>query len=115
MAHFDVVNRINYQLVAGDTASKRRVTCFDNDTGLPIDLTGSTVKLKWKSGTTLVEKTMAIVDAAGGVAEYQFLADEIIVPNMAFEVEITDSAGKIVRSLQLDTVPVRAALAADPP
>jgi hypothetical protein len=109
------VNRINYQLVAGDTASKRRVTCFDNDTGLPFDLTGATVKLKWKSAGALVTRTMAVVDAAGGVAEYQFLAGEIVVPSMTFEVEITDSAGKVVRSLQLDTVPVRAALAADPP
>jgi hypothetical protein len=58
---------------------------------------------------------MTIVDADGGVAEYQFLADEIVTPNMGFEVQITDAAGKVLRSLQINTVPVRAALAADPP
>jgi len=50
---------------------------------------------------------MTITDGPNGVAEYQFLAGEIIVPKMKFEVEITDSSGFVVTNLTLIEVGVR--------
>lgn len=100
-----------YQFVAGDTGSKLEVTCINDDTGAVINLTGSTVKLKWKNTAGVLQiKTMTITSAVGGVAEYQFLTGELFSGTMNFEVEITDSSSKIIRSLDLISEKVRRAL-----
>ncbi len=88
--------------VSGDTGSKLEVTCKDDDTGAVIILTGATVKLKWLDvADALQTKTMTITDAVNGVADYQFLADELFGTQMKFEVEITDSGGKVLHNLDL--------------
>lgn len=101
---------MGYELVSGDTASALQVRCRDNQTKLPIDLTGATVRLKWMSGANIVSRTMTIVDAVQGVARYQFATGELEPGDMRFEVEITDSGGKIMRSLDLIVESVRRAL-----
>ena len=98
--------------VSGDTGSKLEVTCINNDTGLLIDLTGSTVALKWlDAADTLQTKTMTVTDDVGGVAEYAFLANELISKQMKFEVEITDGGGNVLHNLELIRESVREALA----
>lgn len=101
-----------YELVASDTGSKLVVTCKDNDTKAVIDLTGATVKLKYSiSGGALQTKTMTVqTPATNGKAEYQFLAGELSAGAMQAEVEITDATGKIITSLDLLTIPIRARL-----
>ncbi len=102
----------SYQFVAGDTGSKLKVTCKNDADSSVINLTGSTVKLKWKdSGGTLQTKTMTVLTpATNGQAEYQFAANELYAGTVNFEVEITDSGGKIIRSLDVIVEKVRAAL-----
>jgi hypothetical protein len=96
------MNDNDYDFREDDTASKRRVTCKDSQTSLPIDLTGATVKLQWrKPDATLASVAMTVIDALGGVAEYQFLAGELKPPGMDFTVEITDSGGKIVKNVNV--------------
>ncbi len=98
--------------VSGDTGSKLEVTCKDDDTGVVIDLTGSTVKLKWlDAADALQTKTMTITDAVNGVADYQFLANELIETQMKFEVEITDAVSDVLHSLELIRENVREVLA----
>lgn len=100
-----------YQFVAGDTGSKLKVTCKNDADNTAINLTGATLKLKWKnSGGVLVSQTMTITSAATGVAEYQFLTGELFAGTMDFEVEITDAGGKIIRCLDLISEKIRAAL-----
>lgn len=112
MVDYSVVNRVDYQLVEGDTGSKLRVTCKDNDTGLPIDLTGATVNLQWKNNASaLVTVAMTIIDAVNGIVEYQFLTGQIEPTKMSFQVRITDGSGKITKSLDLLSLNVRRALA----
>ena len=97
--------------VSGDTGSKLEVTCKDDDTGVVIVLTGSTVKLKWLNAADVLQtKTMTITDAVNGVADYQFLANELIAKQMKFEVEITDSSGNVLHSVELIRENVRAVL-----
>lgn len=97
--------------VSGDTGSKLEVTCKDDDTGLVIDLTGSTVKLKWLDIVKALQtKTMTITDAINGIAEYQFLANELFGRQMKFEVEITDSGGEVLRNIELIRESCRRAL-----
>ena len=97
--------------VSGDTGSELEVTCKDDDTGLVIDVTGSTVKLKWiDKAAALISKTMTIVDAVNGVVKYRFLANELIAPQMKFEVEITDSGGDVLHILELIRESVREVL-----
>lgn len=97
--------------VAGDTGSSLRVTCRDDDTGTTIDLTGSSVRLQWDDETgTLQSRAMTVVDALGGEAEYQFDAADLVAGVMRFEVEITNAAGKVLRSLSLLRETVRDAL-----
>jgi len=88
--------------VSGDTGSKLEVTCKDDDTGQVINLHGATVKLKWfDDAGALQTKTMTITHPVTGIAEYQFLAAELIQTQMEFEVEIVDSGGKKLRNLDL--------------
>lgn len=97
--------------VEGDTGSKFVHTCKDDDTDSPINLTGSTVLLRWKNAAgTIVEKTMTITDAANGVVEYQFLANELFSPQMTFEVKITNSSSNVLHSLELLRESVRGPL-----
>lgn len=83
-------------LVTGDTGSTLTVTCKDG-AGAVINLTGATVELHWEGASGTVEsRNMTVSAPATGVAAYTFSAGEIFAPAMAFEVEITDSAGKVV-------------------
>jgi hypothetical protein len=93
--------------VANDTASSLLVACTD-DAGAVIDLTGSTVKLRWQEAVgTIADKTMTIVSAAAGTCSYKFVDGDLYAPGMAFEVKITDSSGYILRNQNLITVTVR--------
>lgn len=97
---------IAYDWVAGDTASKLIVTCTNKEDQTAIDLTNSTVKLKWKIDSgSLVSQTMDIVDAAAGTAEYTFGVDAEGLPELTAvtsgsefvgEVEITDGTSKVI-------------------
>lgn len=88
-------------LVAGDTGSKLRVTCIDAATKAKLDLTGKTVKLIWArpSNGGAVVKTMSVVDAPNGVAEYQFAANEIEAPQMVFDVKVYNADATVLSSL----------------
>lgn len=94
-------------LVTGDTGSKLKVTCLDSGTNLPVNLSGSTVRLRWEGEAGVVTKVMSITDATNGKVEYQFLANDIIAPKMRFEVEITDAGGFVVSNLELIELEVR--------
>jgi hypothetical protein len=103
---------MTFRFVSGDTGSKLRVTCRNDSDNSVIDLTGATVALRWYNRATdaVIERTMSIINpATGGQAEYQFAAAELVAPEMDFEVRITDSGGKIVRSLDLLAEGVRQA------
>lgn len=82
-----------YDFVTGDTGSKLQVTCKEASTGAAIVLSSATVRLKWLSDGTVVSRTMTVTDAASGIAEYQFAADELEAPSMRFDVEITTASG----------------------
>jgi hypothetical protein len=87
--------------VAGNTGSKLHITCKDNDSGSVIDLTGSTVTLKWRSSLGAVtSKNMVITSPKTGEAEYQFADSELVAGIMDFDVEIQDSTGNIISSLE---------------
>jgi len=93
---------MDYDFGEDDTGSKLRVTCKDSQTGLPINLTGATVKLQWrKPDVTLASVVMTVIDALGGVAEYLFAAGELKPKGMDFTVEITDSGGKILKNVNV--------------
>lgn len=98
---------MSYDLVTGDTGSKLVVTITDNETSLPVDLTGSTVVFRWEGDSGLVSKNATITNAAAGIVEYQFDVGDIIYPRMRIEVEITDGIGKIVTGTDLIELTVR--------
>lgn len=99
------------EFVSSDTGSTLRITCKDNRTGTAIDLTGSTVSLRWLgAGGVLVSRTMTIVTALSGIAEYKFVANELIPGIVNFEVQILDGAGFVLRNLTLLREEVRTVL-----
>jgi hypothetical protein len=103
-----------YQFVSGDTGSILRVTCTNDSDGSAVNLTGCSVALQWRDRLTesLISKSMTINSpATAGVVQYQFAANELVDPEMAFEVKITDGSGAVVRSLSLIVCSVRPALA----
>lgn len=85
---------LDFSFVAGDTASVLTVTCKRSDTGVVIDLTGATVRLKWRiDGGTLVTKLMTVTTPATGVATYEFDTGDLTAGQMMAEVEITTGSG----------------------
>lgn len=90
---------VPYDLVAGDTESKLELTLRDSNTLIPLDLTGTTVYLKWKKGNVLTSVLATILSAAEGKIEYQFQAGELFAPRMLIDVEIIASSGKILTSV----------------
>ena len=62
-----------------DTGSTLKVTCKDDATGVVIDITGFTVQLLYKIGSSVLQtKTMTITDGSNGIATYKFLAAELL-------------------------------------
>lgn len=95
-------------LVTGDTGSVLELTITDKTTGAAIDLTGATVRVKWRDADgTLVTATATVTSAAGGLAEYQFTTGQIYAPEMVFEVEVTDSLGDVTTGVDTITKTVR--------
>ena len=96
------------EFVQDDTGSKLEVTCQNDDDKSVIDLTGATVKARWKDKAgTVVEKTMSVTDAAAGVAEYQFATGELEAGTTGYEIEITDAQGGIIKNLNLLLINIR--------
>lgn len=98
---------MSYDLVTGDTGSILSVSVKDSETALAKDLTACSVIFRWEGVSGIVSRAATITDAVNGVAQYQFAAGEIIAPRMKIEVEITDSAGKIVTGTELISLTVR--------
>lgn len=60
--------------VVGDTARTLRNTLTDG-AGVAMNLTGATVKLRWRTGTGSTQEAAAVVvTPASGIVEYTFLA-----------------------------------------
>ena len=96
------------EFVQDDSGSKLEITCQNDDDKSVIDLTGATVKARWKDKAgTVVEKTMTVTDAASGIAEYQFATGELEAGTTGFEIEITDAQGGIIKNLNLLLVNIR--------
>ena len=94
--------------VQDDSGSKLEVTCQNDADKSVIDLTGATVRVRWKDKAGQVaERTMTVTDATGGVAEYRFAAGELEPGTTGFEIEITDAQGGIIKNLDLLLVNIR--------
>lgn len=99
---------MSFDLVTGDTGSKLVVPITDSDTKQVINLTGCSVIFRWEgSDGLMVERFASVPTPANGIAEYLFLAGEIIAPKMKIEVEVTDGTGAIVTGTDLITLTVR--------
>jgi hypothetical protein len=69
-----------YEFVAGDGASRLRVTILDSVTNEPVDLSGKTVTARYViNGGATVQKTMTALDQISfkGQAVYQFLPADL--------------------------------------
>lgn len=91
--------------VAGDSGSSVVFQCINKSDGLPIDLTGATVHLKFGAA----DRLMTITNAAEGVVAYQFQSTELVSPSMLLEVEIVDALGNLISILDKVKILVRAA------
>jgi hypothetical protein len=67
-----------------------------------IDLTGASVKFKWRinRGTVTEETATRIAPFANGQAQYQFTAGELPAGVLEWQWELTDGAGDIFNSDQ---------------
>jgi len=95
-------------LVTGDTGSRLILTVKDRSTETARNLTGATVKVRWRDNDRqLVERDASVTDATGGICQYVFAAGEIIAPSMRIEIEVTDSTGKIITGVDPIDLTVR--------
>jgi hypothetical protein len=97
-----------YNFVEGDTGSAIQVKCIDTVSSAPINLTGSTVKIRWVTKAKVTKlKNMIILDAPAGIVQYNFDVGELEPPSMSFDVVITDANTKIVTCKDIIQVTVR--------
>lgn len=103
---------MGYDLVAGDSGSKIRSRCRDNQTKAVLDLTGKTVHLRYKlNDGALVIKTMTVLDPGTlGEAEYQFGVSDLSAGVLQGEIQIQPGAADQLTSLLPFSRKVRAAL-----
>ncbi len=82
-------------LVKNDTGRKLQLTLQDD--GAAVNLTGATVNLHYRiAGGTVKTAAMTLTDAVNGVAEYQFATGDLdVAGSLDYEVQVTDSGGKI--------------------
>jgi hypothetical protein len=99
-------------LVAGDRGSVLVVTVKDHETEAAIDLTGKSIKLRYKiNGGTLATKTMtAQIPETLGKASYQFLSTDLTAGDFEGEVRLQDGLSDQLTSVQTFHRSVRAAL-----
>ena len=86
------------KLVQGDTRPQIKVTLSDDNTGVPIDISGATVRLKFRAlgSTTLIDTLIGIVlDGPNGVVVFAWNNNTLNVDPGDYEgeVEVTFPAG----------------------
>ena len=93
---------MSFKFTETDTGSTLEVTCEDDSTGKVINLTGSTVTLRFKvAGGALQTKPMVLdADPTTGKATYEFLTAELVPGTFLGDATITDSGGKTISSLE---------------
>jgi len=87
-------------LVQGDTAPSLVLTLADQNTGLPINVTGSTVLLKFRAlGSNILTDTITadVTDGAAGKITFNWSNTSLSGPPGPYEgeVEITFADGKV--------------------
>jgi hypothetical protein len=96
------------EFVAGDTAAKLRVQCYNKD-GSIFTLAGRTIRLKFRIGNgALLNVAMTILSpASAGQAEWQFTTGQLVAGTMRAEVEVTIGS-TVISSQDIGTFSVRA-------
>lgn len=92
------------KLVQGDTRPQIKVTLTDDTTGLPVDITGATIVMKFRAvGQTVVLDTLhgIILDGPNGVVVFPWGATSLDVDAGDYEgeVEVTYAAGQGVQTV----------------
>lgn len=102
-------------LVSGDAGSVLRVHLTDSETDEAVDLTGKTVKLRYRiNGGTVIEKDMTLLDQTNqkGWAQYQFApADLPTAGDLEGETRLDPGGPGQLTSDETFHIPIRAALA----
>lgn len=79
------------KLVQGDTRPQIRVTLTDENTGLPIDITGATCRMKFRAaGVSTLSDTLTgtVIDGAAGVVVFLWNANSLNVDPGDYEGEV---------------------------
>lgn len=90
-----------FDFVEGDTLTKIKTVMADEDTQVPIDLSGGTVTVRMRfvrpgdgAVSTPVDRAMTVTDAVNGACEYEFQSGELTAGTMRVEVSAVLADGK---------------------
>lgn len=78
------------EFVTGDTGSAIELSCIDDLTDDPIDLSNKLVTIKWKQNRIVHAQEMQVIDPINGLVRYRFQDSELESGNAAFDIIITD-------------------------
>jgi translation initiation factor IF-1 len=94
--------------VAGDTAAKIRVQCYNRD-GTVFTLAGRTIQIKFRigNGAQVVASMTILSPASAGQAEYQFTTGQLVAGKMRVAVKVTIGA-VVISSQDIGVFNVRA-------
>ena len=106
-----------FDFVEGDTLTTLKSQLFDEDTGIPLDLTGGSAFVRFvfqrpADGAWSVpqDRQMTVTDAAQGKVEYQFQSGELLTGLMRLEATATLANGRSVTTKRFTEFTVRARL-----
>jgi hypothetical protein len=99
-------------LVAGDIGTTLVVTCIDEATQLPLDLTDATAKLRFDiANGTVIERTATVLSpTASGKVQYRFASGDLTKGRLRGEIRISKS-GIVLTQSDLFFINIRAPLA----
>lgn len=90
-----------YTFVTSDTGRVIERTLVDENNS-PIDLSGKSIKIKWKQRGTVQSRDMTKTNEIGGVVQYKQQANDFYPGEVSFEFEITTGAGEIITKEDLE-------------
>lgn len=106
-----------FDFVQDDTLSKVETALVDEDTSVPVDLTGGSVSLRFvfiRPGDQAIsvpqDRAMTVTSAATGECEYQFQTGELVPGTLRVEVSATLASGKVITTKRFTEFKVRARL-----
>lgn len=75
--------------------------------GNPYNLSGTTVRFRWRLNDVFRDPVMTLTSATGGKVQYVIPSTELAAGTASYEVDVIDGAGDVLTSITTATFTIR--------